>query len=295
MTTKGIVLAGGGGTRMYPLTRAVNKHLLPIYNKPLVYYALSTLLLGGIRDILLVVRPSDLDAYRRLFGDGSEWGISVEYVCQVDAAGIAHALTLAEAFIGNDECALVLGDNLFHGGQLAIQLRHALRKSPGATIFVREVTDPTRYGVVEFDAVGDPVSLVEKPSVPRSNDAITGLYCYDGTVVDKARRLTPSARGELEITDLNRMYLDEGTLTVERLSKDCLWFDIASPNDVFRATQAIASQENQLGQFIGCPEEICWRNGWLSSSGLRTVATAQSETEYRRYLLTLSEQSDASK
>ena len=188
MATKGIILAGGVGTRMYPETRAVNKHLLPIHNKPLVYYALSTLLLGGIRDILVVVRPADLNAYRKLFGDGDDWGIAIEYVCQVDAVGIAHALILADTFIGDDACVLVLGDNLFHGGQLATQLRDALSKQSGATIFTREVRDPARYGVVEFDADGTPVSLVEKPDIPRSNDAVTGLYCYDGTVIDKAQR-----------------------------------------------------------------------------------------------------------
>ena len=294
MATKGIILAGGVGTRMYPLTRAVNKHLLPIHNKPLVYYALSTLLLGGIRDILVVVRPADLNAYRKLFGDGDDWGIAIEYVCQVDAVGIAHALILADTFIGDDACVLVLGDNLFHGGQLATQLRDALSKQSGATIFTREVRDPARYGVVEFDADGTPVSLVEKPDIPRSNDAVTGLYCYDGTVIDKAQRLVPSARGELEITDLNRLYLEEGTLTVERLSEDCLWFDIASPSDLFRATQTIASSENRFSQIIGCPEEICWRNGWLSSSELRSLATAQAETDYSRYLLFLSEQKVAS-
>ena len=280
---KGIVLSGGSGSRLYPMTRAANKQLLPIYNKPMVYYPLTTLMLAGCREILLVVNPQDEEAYRRLFGDGKQWGLSISYVTQPKPGGIAEVFLLGKGFIGNDRVGLILGDNLFYGDSLpAVAERGAQGKD--ARIYAYWVSDPTAYGVVEFDADGKPSGIVEKPAAPRSNWAVTGLYFYDSDVCQVAAGLSRSARGELEITDINAHYLRQGRLNVEKLGRGYAWLDTGSPSNLLRAAQFVETVEDRQGLQIGSPEEVAWRKGYIDDHGLARLIDPIKDSEYGKYL-----------
>jgi glucose-1-phosphate thymidylyltransferase len=284
---KGIVLAGGSGTRLHPLTRAVCKQLLPIYDKPMVYYPISTLMLAGIRDILIISTPRDLPLFQELLGDGSAWGVRFQYAAQETPRGLADAFIVGRDFIGTDKCALVLGDNLYFGHGLSEALAHAAASDAGATVFAYHVTDPERYGVVDFDANGRAVSLEEKPVKPASNWAVTGLYFYDNQVVEMARGLAPSVRGELEITDINRLYLEQGQLSVAKLGRGYAWLDTGTHDSLVEATEFIRAIERRQGQKIGCPEEIAFSKGWISAAQLSALGAAMAKTDYGRYLTSL--------
>jgi glucose-1-phosphate thymidylyltransferase len=280
---KGIVLSGGSGTRLYPMTRAANKQLLPVYNKPMVYYPLTTMMLAGCRDILLVVNPQDEEAYRRLFADGRQWGLSISYVTQPRPGGIAEVFLLGREFIGNDRVGLILGDNLFYGDSLpAVAERGAQGKD--ACIYAYWVSDPTAYGVVEFDADGKPTGIVEKPKDPRSNWAVTGLYFYDSDVCRIAAEIPRSARGELEITDINAHYLRQGRLNVEKLGRGYAWLDTGSPSNLLRAAQFVETVEDRQGLQIGSPEEVAWRKGYIDDAGLARLIDPIKDSEYGKYL-----------
>jgi len=282
---RGIVLAGGSGTRLYPVTRAVCKQLLPVYDKPLVYYPLTTLMLAGIRDILLISTPQDVPQFQRLLGDGSQWGLEIRYAVQVLPEGIAQAFLIGREFIGRDNCALILGDNIFFGHALRLDLARAVEQTEGATVFGYRVSDPERYGVVEFDADGQPASLVEKPSRPSSNVAVTGLYFYDRTVVDVAAGLTPSARGELEITDVNLAYLRRRQLRVQRMGRGYAWFDAGTHDSLLQAGEFVRTIQQRQGFQIACPEEIAHLQGWIDEAQLERLAAPLAKTDYGRYLL----------
>jgi len=284
----GIVLAGGAGTRLHPSTLAASKQLLPVYDKPMVYYPLSTLMLAGIRKLLLISTPQDLPAFRRLLGDGTQWGVSLAYAEQAKPEGLAQALTIADPFLGGRRSALILGDNIFYGEGLSRRLQAANAEDrPGATVFAYTVSDPERYGVVELDAAGAPTSIVEKPSAPRSNLAVTGLYFYDADAPRRAAELKPSARGELEITDLNRTYLADGTLRVEALRRGNAWLDTGTQDSLLDASNFIAAVERRQGLKIGCPEEIAWRQGWIDDAALSRLAEPLRKSGYGEYLLRL--------
>jgi len=282
---KGIVLAGGSGTRLYPLTRHVSKQLLPVYDKPMVYYPISTLMLAGIRDILLITTPEDAPLFQRLLGDGGQWGVRFSYVVQAHPAGIAQAFLLGEAFIDQSPSALVLGDNLFFGHDFATRLREAAGLTTGARVFAYRVHDPERYGVIEFDAAGQAVSIEEKPQQPKSRHAVTGLYFYDAQVVEIARRLKPSPRGELEITDVNLEYLRRGQLQVTDLGRGTAWLDTGTHAALLEAAAFIETLQRRQGLQIACPEEIAWRQGWISSDDMRRLAQPLEKNSYGRYLL----------
>jgi glucose-1-phosphate thymidylyltransferase len=282
---KGIVLAGGSGTRLYPATLAVSKQLLPVYDKPMVYYPLSALMLAGIRDILLISTPQDTPRFEQLLGDGRRWGIRISYAVQPRPEGIAQAFLVGRRFIGRDAVALVLGDNLFHGHDLTALLTRAAARRRGATIFAYPVKNPERYGVVEFDRRGRAVSLEEKPARPKSRYAVVGLYFYDNRVVDIAARLRPSARGELEITDVNREYLRRGTLTVLPMSRGYAWLDTGTHEALLEASHFIETIERRQGLKIACPEEIAWRKGYISAAKLRALARPLAQSGYGEYLL----------
>jgi glucose-1-phosphate thymidylyltransferase len=281
---KGIVLAGGSGTRLHPLTLAVCKQLLPIYDKPMVYYPISTLMLAGIRDILIISTPKDVPLFRDLLGDGSAWGMRFEYAVQETPRGLADAFIVGEAFIGDDKCALVLGDNLYFGHGLSETLAQTIASDAGATVFAYHVTDPERYGVVDFDGDGRAVALEEKPENPRSNWAVTGLYFYDRQVVQMAKGLKPSARGELEITDINRLYLDKGQLSVAKLGRGYAWLDTGTHDSLVEATEFIRAIEKRQGQKVGCPEEVAFSQGWISADQVAALGEALGKTEYGQYL-----------
>jgi glucose-1-phosphate thymidylyltransferase len=284
LITKGIVLAGGSGTRLYPVTRAISKQLLPLYDKPLVYYPLGTLMLAGLRDILLISTPQDSPLFSRLLGDGSQWGIRIRYATQAEPKGIAQSLLIGEEFIAGEPVCLILGDNLFYGHGLPEQLRQAAAQEHGATVFAYYVRDPERYGVVEFDADGRAVGLEEKPSVARSHYAVTGLYFYDPGCVRIAGRLHPSARGELEITDVNRAYLERGELHVQVLGRGVAWLDTGTPASLLAAANFVETIETRQGLKVCCPEEIAFRQGFIDQQQLRGLARALGQSGYREYL-----------
>ena len=287
---KGLILAGGAGTRLHPATLAVSKQLLPIYDKPLVYYPLTTLMLAGIRKFLLISTPEDTPDFQKLLGDGRRWGLELQYAVQPKPEGLAQALSIGEEFLAGGPSALVLGDNIFYGHDLPALLARA-GQAEGAAVFAYHVDDPQRYGVVEFDRSGRAVSLEEKPARPRSNYAVTGLYFYDGTAPAKAKTLTPSARGELEITDLNRLYLEEGRLTVQIMGRGLAWLDTGTPDSLLEAGQFIGTIEKRQGLKVACPEEVAWRQGWIDDGRLRELAESLSRNSYGRYLRQLLETS----
>jgi glucose-1-phosphate thymidylyltransferase len=285
MKRKGIILAGGSGTRLYPVTQVVSKQLLPIYDKPMVYYPLSTLMLAGIQDILIISTPHDTPHFQELLGDGKKWGMSLSYAVQPSPDGLAQAFLIGKEFLAGDDSALILGDNIFYGHDLSLSLQRARNKTGGATVFAYPVNDPERYGVAEFDADGKVISLEEKPTRPKSRYAVTGLYFYDSQVCELAATLKPSARGELEITDLNRLYLQQGALTCEVMGRGMAWLDTGTHESLLEASQYIATIERRQGLKVACPEEIAYRRGWISAADIEVLAKPMLKNGYGQYLM----------
>ena len=285
MTRKGIILAGGAGTRLHPATLSISKQLLPVFDKPMIYYPLSTLMLAGIRDVLIISTPQDTPRFEQLFGTGEQWGLNLQYAVQPSPEGLAQAFLIGDSFIGENLSVLVLGDNIFYGHDLHMLLGSAMARTEGASIFAYHVQDPERYGVAEFDAGGKVLTLEEKPKQPKSNYAVTGLYFYDRQVVDFAKSLKPSARGELEITDLNRLYLEQGLLNVEIMGRGYAWLDTGTHESLLEASQFIATLENRQGLKVACPEEIAYRQQWIDAAQLEQLAHPLAKNGYGRYLL----------
>ena len=281
---RGIILAGGSGTRLYPVTHALSKQLLPVYDKPMVYYPLSALMLAGIRDILVITTPGDEPRFRQLLGDGTQWGIRLSYAVQAQPEGIAQAFLIGREFLGGEGCCLVLGDNIFFGHDFPKLLARAMHREQGASIFAYQVSDPHRYGVVEFNGNGQALSLEEKPATPRSNFAVTGIYFYDKQIVEVAEGIQPSARGELEITDVNRVYMERGTLSVQCLSRGFAWFDTGTHDSLLEASNFIHTIEHRQGLKIACPEEIAFRQSWISQEQLEATAVRIGKSSYATYL-----------
>lgn len=290
MVQKGIILAGGLGTRLYPLTKAVSKQLMPVYNKPMVYYPLSILLLAGIRDIAIITAPHDQAAFKALLGTGEDWGVKFTYVVQPDPGGLAQAFLVGEEFVDGDPCALILGDNIFYGHGIQEAAKRAANLASGSVVFAYRVEDAREYGVVEFDSTGKAISLEEKPEHPKSNYAVTGLYFYDDQVVELAKQLKPSARGQLEITDLNRLYLEKGQLGVEILGRGYAWLDTGRHEDLLHAANFVQTVESRQGLMVACPEEISYRQGWISADQLRKLGESLSSNSYGKYLVKLAKE-----
>lgn len=292
MTRKGIILAGGSGTRLYPATQMISKQLLPVFDKPMIYYPLSTLMLAGIKEILIISTPQDTPRFAQLIGSGAQWGLDVKYAVQPSPGGLAQAFMIGETFLDGGACAMVLGDNVFYGHDLSQLLSDAMRIDVGASIFAYHVHDPERYGVAEFDATGKVIALEEKPSMPKSNFAVTGLYFYDQQAVQLAKSLKPSARGELEITDLNRLYLQQGQLNVQLMGRGYAWLDTGTHESLLDASQFIATIEKRQGLKVSCPEEIAYRQGWIDDDALKQLAQPLKKTAYGQYLLNLLKERD---
>lgn len=289
MITKGIILAGGSGTRLYPLTKVISKQLMPIYDKPMIYYPLSTLMLAGIKDILVITTPRDSESFQILLGDGSQWGIKISYKVQPSPDGLAQAFIIGEEFINGEGCALILGDNIFYGHDLSKLVKIATQKDDGATIFAYYVKDPERYGIVEFDKNRKAISLEEKPEKPKSNFAVTGLYFYDKNVVEYAKSIKPSARGELEITDLNKIYLEKGNLNVETLGRGYAWLDTGTHESLLQAASFVETVQDRQGLKIACPEEIAYNLGYINKEELKELAKPLAKNEYGQYLLAIAD------